>query len=96
MKQPAVYMMANKKCGTIYTGVTAYLAQRVYAHKQALVEGFTKKYACKLLVFYKWHEHMTDAIAREKQIKGGSRNRKIALIECMNSEWKDLYHDIAF
>ena len=88
--------MANKKSGTIYTGVTSYLVQRIYQHKENLYKGFTTKYACKKLVFYELHENMYSAIAREKQIKAGSRKRKIELIESMNPEWKDLYNEIVF
>ena len=90
-KRPAVYIMASKPKGTIYTGVTSDLIKRVYQDKQVIVPGFTKKYACKCLVFYELHEEMLSAIAREKQIKAGSRKKKIALIEKMNPEWRDLY-----
>jgi predicted GIY-YIG superfamily endonuclease len=94
MKQPAVYMMANKCNGTIYTGVTSNLIKRVYEHKYALIDGFTKKYDCKLLVFYETCDIMISAIAREKQIKAGSRKNKIKLIESINPEWRDLYENI--
>lgn len=94
MKLPAVYIMANKKNGTLYTGVTSNLIKRVYEHKMCNIKGFTKKYRCKMLVFYEIYERMEDAILREKQIKGGSRNSKLELIEKMNPEWKDLYGDI--
>jgi putative endonuclease len=67
MKQPAVYMVANKKNGTLYTGVTSMLAKRVYAHKEGILHGFSKQYSCKLLVFYELHETMESAIMREKQ-----------------------------
>jgi putative endonuclease len=96
VKEPAVYIMANKKSGTIYTGVTSYLAQRIYQHKENLYKGFTANYACKKLVFYELHDTMHSAIAREKQIKAGSRRRKIELIESINPEWKDLYNEIVF
>ena len=94
MKQPAVYIMANKKNGTIYTGVTSNLVKRVYEHKNNVLQGFTKKYKCKMLVFYEDYESMIAAIAREKQIKSGSRKNKLQLIETMNPEWKDLYETI--
>ena len=96
MKTPAVYIMASKKNGTLYTGVTSYLAQRVYQHKEGLFEGFSEKYSCKDLVFYELHETMISAIAREKQIKAGSRKTKIELIERINPAWRDLYKDIIF
>jgi len=89
--QPAIYMMANKCRGTLYTGVTSHLIKRVYQHKYSDVDGFTKRYACKILVYYELYEDMYDAISREKQIKGGSRKRKLALIELMNPKWQDLY-----
>jgi putative endonuclease len=96
MREPAIYIMANKKGGTLYTGVTSNLAQRVYQHKESLCKGFTADYDCKKLVFYELHENMYSAIAREKKIKAGSRKRKIELIESMNPEWKDLYNEIVF
>ncbi len=96
MKEPAVYIMASKKNGTIYTGVTAYLAERIYQHKEGLVKGFTAKYSCKDLVFYELHENIVSAIEREKQIKAGSRKSKIQLIEKMNPTWQDLYKDVIF
>lgn len=94
MKQPAIYIMANKINGTIYTGVTSNLIKRVYEHKQAAIECFTSKYDCKKLVYYEAHATMESAINREKQIKAGSREEKIKLIESMNLFWKDLYEDI--
>jgi predicted GIY-YIG superfamily endonuclease len=89
--QPAVYIMANKRNGTIYTGVTSDLIKRVYEHKYAEIEGFTKKYGCTNLVYYELTEDITSAILREKQLKGGSRKKKLALIENMNPLWEDLY-----
>jgi len=86
--------MANKRNGTIYTGVTSNLVKRVYEHKYGLVAGFTKKYSCNLLVFYEIHEIMYTAITREKQIKAGSRKNKVKIIERVNPEWRDLYKDI--
>jgi len=91
MKQPAVYIVANERNGTIYTGVTSNLVRRVYEHKHGLVAGFTKKYSCHLLVFYEIHEIMYTAITREKQIKAGSRKSKLKIIERVNPEWEDLY-----
>ncbi len=90
-KEPAVYIMANKKNGTIYVGVTSDLIARVYQHKNAETPGFTTRYACKNLVYYEQHEDMVETIAREKQLKAGSRKKKIALIELMNPDWQDLY-----
>ena len=94
MKQPAVYLLANRKNGTIYTGVTSDLVRRVWEHKQDLVESFTKKYQVHLLVYYELCDDMLSAIAREKQIKAGSRCKKINLIEINNPEWLDLYESI--
>ena len=91
MKQPAVYIMASRRNGTLYTGVTSDLARRSYEHRQGLIPGFTSRYGCKLLVWYELHATMPTAIAREKQIKGGSRRRKLALIEAMNPFWSDLH-----
>ena len=94
MKQPVVYIIASQRNGTLYVGVTSHLIKRIYDHKEGVIEGFTKKYGCKLLVFYELHETMISAISREKSIKGGSRQKKLALIEAMNPEWRDLYEDI--
>jgi len=94
MKQPAVYIMASKRNGTVYTGVTSNLPQRVYQHKHAVTGGFTSKYKCSMLVYYELHGGMAAAITREKQIKAGSRKSKLALIEKANSSWKDLYGEI--
>ena len=91
MKQPAVYIMANRLKGTLYTGVTSNLIQRVYQHREAVVPGFTTRYGCKLLVWYEAHETMESAILREKQIKAGSRAAKLDLIEASNRDWLDLY-----
>jgi predicted GIY-YIG superfamily endonuclease len=81
MKQPCVYIMASKRHGTLYTGVTSNLPKRAFEHREGLVEGFSAKYDRKILVWYELHESMIEAIAREKQIKAGSRAKKIALIE---------------
>ena len=91
MKQPCVYIVASRRRGTLYTGVTSNLPHRAYQHREGLVKGFTAKYCCKMLVWYELHETMIDAITRGKQIKAGSRAKKLALIEAMNPEWKDLY-----
>jgi putative endonuclease len=94
MKQPCVYIVANKRRGTLYTGVTANMPRRAHEHREGLVRSFTAKYSCKMLVWYELHETMLDAIAREKQIKAGSRAKKLALIEALNPEWKDLYDSL--
>ena len=86
--------MASKRNGTLYNGVTSDLVTRVYAHRNAIVDGFTKKYKCKILVFYEQHETMENAILREKQIKAGSRKKKLELIESLNPNWNDLYEKI--
>jgi predicted GIY-YIG superfamily endonuclease len=95
MKRPAVYIMASKRNGTLYTGVTSSLLHRAWQHREGLIDGFSKQYGCKLIVWYELHATMPDAIAREKQIKGGSRAKKLALIEAMNPEWNDLFPEIA-
>jgi putative endonuclease len=95
VKQPAVYIMANARNGTLYTGVTSNLVQRVWQHRSGQVEGFTRRYRCKLLVWYELSASMENAILREKQIKAGSRPKKLALIEATNPTWRDLWEDIA-
>jgi len=93
-KQPAVYILASKRNGTLYTGVTSDLVKRVWQHKNNLADGFTRKYSVHMLVYYELADEMTAAIAREKQIKGGSRARKLVLVESANPDWRDLYGDI--
>jgi len=95
MKQPCIYIMANKRYGTLYTGVSSNLLKRVYEHKNNIHKGFTSKYCCNFLVYYEFFEIMISAIQREKQIKSGSRNDKLKLIDSTNSEWIDLYSEIA-
>ena len=92
--QPAVYMLASRKNGTLYTGVTSNLVQRVWQHRNDQVPGFTGRYGVHHLVWFEIHEDMNSAITREKQIKAGSRRRKLALIEKENPGWRDLYDDI--
>ena len=94
MKQAAVYLLASQRNGTLYVGVTSNLAQRVWQHKQGLVEGFTQRYGIKMLVWYELHETMYAAIEREKMIKKWRRDWKIALIEMANPQWYDLWHQI--
>jgi len=93
-KLPCVYILANKRNGTLYTGVTSNLVKRIWEHKSHLVEGFTKKYNVTLLVWYELHESMESAIQKEKIIKNWKRSWKIREIEKSNSEWNDLYNEI--
>ncbi len=93
-KSLCVYILANKRNGTIYTGVTSNLVKRTYQYNHKLVDGFTKKYNVHRLVWCELHQDMFSAIQREKQIKSGSRKKKLELIEENNPEWKDLYKDI--
>jgi len=95
MKQYYVYILASKKNGTLYIGITNNLVRRVYEHKEGLVEGFTKKYNVKNLVYYEIHNSVYEAIKREKALKKWLRKWKIELIEKMNPTWKDLYKDTA-
>src|SRR4051812_47734739 len=95
MKLPATYIMANKRNGTLYTGVTSDLVKRVWQHRSGVGDGFTSRYGCKLLVWYEVGGDMEGAIYREKQIKAGSRAKKLLLIEAMNPDWRDLWDDIA-
>jgi len=90
---PCIYIMTNKNNGVLYTGVTSNLYKRVSDHKNKIVVGFTSKYNATKLVYYEEYETMPKAIAREKQIKGGSRQKKIDLINSKNPEWKDLYEE---
>ncbi len=91
---PVVYILASRRNGTLYVGVTSELAKRVYEHKHGLVDGFTKKYGVHQLVYFELAEDMLSAIAREKQIKKWKRAWKIELIERGNPEWRDLYGEI--
>jgi predicted GIY-YIG superfamily endonuclease len=95
MKLPAIYIMANKRNGTLYTGVTSNLPQRVWQHREGVADGFSKRYGCKMLVWFEMASDMESAILREKQIKGGSRAKKLSLINGFNPDWRDLYEDIA-
>ncbi len=94
-KQYYVYIITNKANTALYVGMTGRpLPQRIWEHKQKLVEGFTKKYNVDKLVYYEVAENPLTAIAREKQLKGGSRQKKVDLVSKSNPEWKDLYNDI--
>jgi putative endonuclease len=95
MRQPAVYIVANHRNGTLYVGVTSNLPGRVYQHREGITPGFATRYGCKMLVYYEVLVDMNAAIAREKQIKAGSRKAKLALIEAMNPDRKDLYEGLA-
>jgi len=93
MSQYYVYIMTNQS-RTLYTGVINNLVRRAYEHKQKLIKGFTKKYNMGMLVYYEVATDVQSAIAREKQIKGWLRSKKIALIESMNPEWKDVNEEL--
>ncbi|MFW5427206.1 MAG: GIY-YIG nuclease family protein [Methylophagaceae bacterium] len=94
MKQPCVYILASKRNGTLYIGVTSDLIKRIWQHKNNEIEGFTKKHQIHNLIWYELHQEMESAIAREKQLKKWNRDWKIELIEEDNSAWKDLYPSI--
>ncbi|MGE3106285.1 MAG: GIY-YIG nuclease family protein [Lysobacterales bacterium] len=94
MKQPCVYLLASKRNGTLYVGVTSNLPQRVWQHRNHLVEGFTRRYGVDRLVCFELHETMLSAIAREKAIKEWRRAWKLELIEDQNPEWKDLFETL--
>ena len=91
-KQPCVYILASKRNGTLYTGVTSNLAQRLTQHRVGGTGSFSDKYRTHLLVHVEQYETMEVAIVREKQIKGGSRKKKLTLIESQNPQWEDLSH----
>ncbi|HBL23180.1 MAG TPA: endonuclease [Deltaproteobacteria bacterium] len=94
-KQPYVYILASRKNGTLYTGVTSDLAKRVWEHKNNVVEGFTKRHGVHILVWYELHETMESAIMKEKVMKGWKRRWKLNAIEMTNPEWKDLYDNLS-
>ena len=94
MKLPCVYILASKRNGTLYVGVTSNLVQRIWQHKNDYVEGFTKRYGLHTLVWFEAHESMESAIAREKAIKEWKRVWKVELIEKGNPPWRDLYDEI--
>ena len=93
-RQYYIYIMTNKNNTVLYTGITNDLKRRVYEHKEKLVDGFTKKYNVTKLVYYEVFEDPENAILREKQIKAGSRQKKLDLINSINREWMDLYEKI--
>jgi putative endonuclease len=94
MKNPAVYILASQRNGTLYIGVTSDLIKRVWQHREGLVDGFTKQHQVKMLVWYEQHETMESAISREKAMKKWRREWKISTIEAFNPEWIDLWDDI--
>ena len=91
MKTPCIYLMASERNGTLYVAVTSDLVQRVWQHKEGIVDGFTKRYGVHRLVWYEVHEMMGSAIGREKANKEWNRAWKLPLIEATNPEWEDLY-----
>jgi len=93
-KQYFIYILTNKRHIVLYTGVTSDLQKRVYQHRMKLVAGFTSRYNVGKLVFYEVADNTVAAISREKQIKGGSRTKKIDLINSMNPQWQDLYESL--
>lgn len=93
-RQPCVYMLASKRNGTLYIGVTSNLLKRIWEHKNHTIAGFTKKYNVTNLVWYEVHETMMSAISREKAIKSWKRVWKINVIEAMNPHWQDLYDEL--
>ena len=93
-KQPVVYILASKRNGTLYIGVTSDLIKRTWQHKNNIVKGFTKRYNVHRLVWYELHESMEAAIIREKRLKNWNRKWKLELIESSNPNWEDLYHTL--
>jgi putative endonuclease len=94
-KQPAVYILASCRNGTLYVGVTSNLVTRIWQHRNASIDGFTRKYRVHTLVYYEVHREMAQAITREKQLKKWRRAWKLALIERRMPEWRDLWDEIA-
>ena len=93
-KQPAVYILASKRNGTLYIGVTSNLVKRIWEHKNNMAEGFTKRYSVHRLVWYELHDSMESALTREKRLKNWKRKWKLELIEDRNPNWLDLYNMI--
>jgi putative endonuclease len=94
MEQYFVYILTNKYNKVLYVGVTNNIIRRVYEHKNKLISGFTSKYNVNKLVYYESFQSVFDAIKREKEIKGWKREKKVALINSFNPEWKDLYEEL--
>ena len=93
-RHPYVYILASQRNGTLYTGVTSNLPQRIWQHKQGFVKGFTGRYSVRALVWYEQYETMMSTIAREKAIKAWKRAWKVEMVEASNPEWHDLYNEI--
>lgn len=94
-KQFFVYVLASQRNGTLYIGVTSDLIKRIGEHKEGVIQGFTRRYNVKMLVYYERHENAESAITREKQMKEWKRKWKLELVESFNPDWRDLYDDIA-
>lgn len=94
MSKPCVYILATKRNGTLYIGVTSDIARRAWEHRSGVVDGFTDRYGVKSLVYAEFHETMPEAILREKQMKKWRRAWKVELIEKANPDWRDLYEDL--
>jgi putative endonuclease len=94
MSRPCVYILASKRNGTLYIGVTGDIARRSWEHRSDVAEGFSQRYGVKLLIYVEFHDTMPDAILREKQMKKWRRNWKLRLIEKSNPDWRDLYDDL--
>lgn len=94
MKRGYVYILTNKDNKVLYVGVTSDIVKRIYQHKNKMAEGFTSRYNLTKLVYYEVFDEISDAITREKQLKKGSRSRKLDLINCANPKWDDLYSEI--
>ena len=94
IRQPCVYILASRRNGTLYVGVTSDLTKRAWEHRNAAVEGFTKRYAIRTLVWFEAHDTMESAITREKAIKEWKRRWKLELIERLNPHWQDLYESL--
>jgi len=90
-----IYILTNQSCSVLYTGVTNDLKRRVYEHRKGLVEGFTKRYNVHRLVYFEETSSRESAILREKQIKGGSRQKKINLVDAVDPDWRDLWDEIS-
>jgi putative endonuclease len=93
-KQYCVYILTNQRHTVLYTGVTSELKRRIYQHREKLLPGFTNRYNVSKLVYYECTEDVSAAIAREKQIKAGSRQKKIDLVNAFNPDWRDLHDDL--
>lgn len=94
MKKYYIYILASKKNGTLYIGMTNNLIRRIFEHKEKIIEGFTSKYSINKLVYYEEHSYVNDANIREKQMKEWKREWKINLIESLNKNWEDLYENM--